>query len=148
MTALKKNIHRRRGNYDARECWHGVLVFNCFAILNINFFPSCFKQKPKLTLSRVSRSQQNGSAHAKGSGIGWSDDGIAMYNGLYDCVAKDRKNRGHPFNREFLKVHQARRQKKEKESQRNLDNQTWQKRRTRDDLAMDLELKSVPESEG
>ena len=115
--------------------------------MNINLSPSCSKQKPKFTLSRVNRSQQNGSAHAKGSGVGWSDDGIAMYNNLYDCVAKDRKNRGHPFNIELLKVHQARRRKKEKESERNLDNQTWQKRKPKDDLAMDLTLKSVSESE-
>ena len=110
--------------------------------------PSCSKQKPKFTLSRVNRSQQNGSARAQGSGVGWSDDGIAMDNGLYDCMAKDRKNHGDPFNKELLKVHQTRRRKKEKESERNLDNQTWQKRKAKDDLAMDFTLKSVPESEG
>ena len=147
MTA-PKNIHRGRGNYDAGECWHGV-VFYCFAILNINFSSSFFEQKSKFTLSRrVSRSQQNESAHAKGSGVGWSDDGIAMHNGLYDCVAKDRKNCGDSFDKELLNVHQARRRKKEKESDCNLDNQTWQKRTAKDDLAMDLDLKSVPESEG
>ena len=117
--------------------------------MNINFSSSFFKQKSKFTISRrVSRSQQNGSAHAKGSGIGWSDDGIAMCNDLYDCAAKDRKNRGDQFNKELLKVHQARRREKEKEPERNLDNQTWQKRKAKDDLAMDLDLKSVPESEG
>jgi hypothetical protein len=115
--------------------------------MKINFSRLCSKQKPKFTLSRVSRSHQNGSTHGKGSGVGWSDDGIAMYNGLYDCVTKDRKNRGHQFNKELLKVHQARRRKKEKESERNLDNQTWQKRKAKDDLAIKLTLKSVPESE-
>ena len=68
-------------------------------------------------------------------------------NGLYDCMAKDRKNCGDQFNKELLKVHRARRRKKEKESERNSDNQTWQKRKAKDDLAMDLDLKSVPESE-
>ena len=126
--------------------WCNILLLRYF---NINFSSSFFEQKSKFTLSRrVSRSQQNGSAHAKGSGVGWSDDGIAMYNGLYDCVAKDRKNCGDQFNKELLKVHQARRRKDEKESERNLDNQTWQKRKAKDDLAMDLNLKSVPESEG
>ena len=71
-----------------------------------------------------------------------------MHNGLYDCVAKDRKNCGDSFDKELLNVHQARRRKKVKESERNLDNQNWQKRTAKDDLAMDLDLKSVPESEG
>jgi hypothetical protein len=78
-------------------------------MLNINLSSSCSKQKPKFTLSRVSRSQQNGSAHAKGSGVGWADDGNALYNDLFDCVAKNCKNCGDPFNKELLKVHQARR---------------------------------------
>ena len=112
------------------------LVAQHFAILNINFSSSFFKQKSKFTLPCVNRSQQNGSAHGKGSGVGWSDDGIAMYNGLYDCVAKDRKNCGDQFNKELLKVHQARRRKKEKESERNLDNQTWQKQKAKDDLVI------------
>ena len=63
-------------------------------------------------------------------------------------MAKVRKNCGDPFNKELLNVHQARRRKKGKESERNLDNQTWQKRKAKDDLAMDLNLKSVSESEG
>ena len=44
-----------------------------------------------------------------------------------DCVAKDCKNCGDQFNKELLKVHRARRRKNKKESERNLDNQTWQK---------------------
>ena len=63
-----------------------------------------------------------------------------MYNGMYDCVAKDCKNCGDQFNKELLKVHRAQRRKKEKESECNLDNQTWQKRTAKDDLAMDLDL--------
>ena len=53
--------------------------------------------------------------HSKGSGIGWSDEGIAMYNKLYDCVATDRSMRGDAFSKELLKRHQACCWKKEKD---------------------------------
>ena len=40
-------------------------------------------QIPKYTFSRISRQQQ------ANSGIGWSDEGIAKYNEVYDLVDSD-----------------------------------------------------------
>jgi hypothetical protein len=62
-------------------------------------------QIPKYTFSRISRQKQ------ANSGIGWSDEGIAKYNDIYDLVESDRQLRGATFNQELLKVHQRRRQK-------------------------------------
>ena len=90
MTAPQNN-HQIGLNDNASECCHGAVAYH-FAIFNTNFSSSCSKEESKFTLSRVSRSQRNGSSHAKGSGVGWSDDhSIAMYKNLFDCVAKDRK---------------------------------------------------------
>lgn len=85
-------------------------------------------QVPKYTFSRISRQQQ-----ANG-GIGWSDDGIAKYNDIYDLVEGDRRLRGNAFNQELLKVHQRRRQKNKKGADRSIDNDRAKKRKPRDDL--------------
>ncbi len=63
-------------------------------------------QIPKYTFSRIGRQKQ------ANIGIGWSDEGIAKYNDIYDLVESDRQLRGATFNQELLKVHQRRRQKK------------------------------------
>ena len=55
------------------------------------------------------------------SGIGWSDEGIAKYNEIYDLVENDRQLRGATFNQELLKVHQRRSQKNKKTTERNVD---------------------------
>ena len=64
---------------------------------------------PKYIFSRISRQQQGN------GGIGWSDDGIAKYNDIYNLVESDRQLRGNTFNQELLKVHQRRRQKNKKQ---------------------------------
>ena len=86
------------------------------------------QQLPKYTHSRISRQQQ-----ANG-GIGWSDDGIAKYNEIYDLVEVDRQLRGNAFNQELLKVHQKRRQKNRKPNEPIVDNERSKKRKPRDDL--------------
>ena len=105
-------------------------------------------QMPKYTLSRISCSRsQISMRHSKGSGIGWSDEGIAMYNKLYDCVATDRSMRGDAFNKELLKVHQARHQKKEKDFDRNVGTLLPRKRKARDDLKPNKKLNKDSETE-
>ena len=85
-------------------------------------------QIPKYTFSRISRQQQ------ANSGIGWSDEGIAKYNEIYDLVEVDRLLRGDTFNQELLKVHQKRRQRNKKGTGQNVDNERSKKRKPRDDL--------------
>ena len=51
-------------------------------------------------------------------GIGWSDEGIAKYNKIYDLVHSDCQLRGVTLNHELLKVHQRRRQKNKKTTDR------------------------------
>ena len=87
---------------------------------------------PKYTFSRISRQQQGN------GGIGWSDDGIAKYNDIYDLVESDRQLRGNTFNQELLKVHQRRRQKNKKTTVQNMDNP--KKRRPCDDLRRSQEF--------
>ena len=87
---------------------------------------------PKYTFSRISCQQQGN------GGIGWSDDGIAKYNDIYDLVESDRQLRGNTFNQELLKVHQRRRQKNKKTTVQNMDNP--KKRRPRDDLRRSQEF--------
>jgi hypothetical protein len=100
------------------------------------------RQLPKYTHSRISRQQQ-----ANG-GIGWSDDGIAKYNEIYDLVEVDRQLRGNAFNQELLKVHQKRRQKNRKLNAPIVDNERSKKRKPRDDLRKNQEcerrLKMTP----
>jgi hypothetical protein len=55
-------------------------------------------------LSRKNRKDANGAA-----GIGWTEDGINMFNELYDNVAEDRISRGATFNNEVLNVFLERR---------------------------------------
>ncbi len=85
-------------------------------------------QVPKYTFSRISCQQQ-----ANG-GIGWSDDGTANYNDIYDLVERNRQFRGDAFNQELLKVHQQRRQKNKKGTDRSIDNDRYKKRKPLDDL--------------
>ena len=101
---------------------------------------------PKYTLSHISRSHSQSIRHSKGSGIGWSDEGIAMYNKLYDCVATDRSMKGDAFNKELLKVHQARWRKKEKEFDHNVDTLLPHKK-AKDDLKPNKELNKDSETE-
>ncbi len=85
-------------------------------------------QIPKYTFSRISRPQQ------ANSGIGWSDEGIAKYNKIYDLVEVDRQWRGDTFNQELLKVHQRRRQRNKIGTGQTADNERSKKRKPRDDL--------------
>lgn len=50
-------------------------------------------------MSRNQRHDSNGVA-----GIGWTEEGFAKFNELYDRVVEDRKNRGAAFNQELLNV--------------------------------------------
>jgi hypothetical protein len=74
-------------------------------------------QIPNYTFSRISWQKQ------ANSGIGWLDEGIAKYNEIYDLMENDRKLRGVKFNQKLLKVHQRRRQKYKKTTERNVDNE-------------------------
>ncbi len=74
-------------------------------------------QIPKYKFSHISRQKQ------ANNGIGWSDKGIAKYNKIYDRVESDCQLRGATFNQELLKVHQRRRQKNKKTTERNVDNE-------------------------
>jgi hypothetical protein len=69
------------------------------------------------TFSRISWHKQ------ANSGIGWSDEGSAKYNEIYDLVESDCPLRGATFNQELLKVHQQRRQKNKKTTEQNVDNE-------------------------
>ena len=76
----------------------------------------------KVHILRISWQQQ-----ANG-GIGWSDDGIDKYNKIYDLIEIDRQQlRGDTFDQELLKVHQKRRQKHKKMTERNGDNERSKK---------------------
>ena len=99
----------------------------------------CLRQLPKYTHSRISRQQQ-----ANG-GIGWSDDGIAKYNELYDLVEVDRQLRGNAFNQELLKVHQKRRQKNKSSHAPIVNNERAKKRKPRDDLRKSQAFDRRPE---
>ena len=70
-----------------------------------------------------------------------------MYNKLYDCVATDRSMQGDALNKELLKVHQARHQKKEKDFDRNVDTLLPRKRKAKDDLKPNKELNKDSETE-
>ncbi len=85
-------------------------------------------QIPKYTFSQISRQPQ-----ANG-GIGWSDEGIAKYNEIYDLVEVDRQLRGDTFNQELLKVHQRRCQQNKKGTGQTLDNERSKKRKPCNDL--------------
>ena len=85
-------------------------------------------QIPKYTFSRISRQQQ------ANSGIGWSDEGIAKYNDVYDLVETDRQLRGATFNQELLKVHQRRRPKNKRTIEKSVDNERAKKQKPRDYL--------------
>jgi hypothetical protein len=85
-------------------------------------------QIPKHTFSRISRQKQ-----ANG-GIGWSDEGIAKYNGIYNLVESDCQLRGATLNQELLKVHQRRRQKNKRSTEKNVDNERAKKQKPCDDL--------------
>ena len=111
-------------------CWYQPL--NNPTLTNSSYF---LRQLPKYTFSRISRQQQ-----ANG-GIGWSDDGIAKYNEIYDLVEVDRQLRGNAFNQELLKVHQKRRQKNKPPNEPILDNDRLKKRKPRDDLRKSQEFK-------
>ena len=87
---------------------------------------------PKYTFSRISCQQQGN------GGNGWSDDGIAKYNDIYDLVESDRQLRGNTFNQELLKVHQRRRQMNKKKTVQNMDNP--KKQRPCDDLRSSQEF--------
>lgn len=115
---------------DAVNLWTTLTPPNSSALL---------RQLPKYTLSRISRQKQ-----ATG-GIGWSDDGIAKYNEIYDLVEVDRQLRGNAFNQELLKVHQKRRQKNKKPNERTVDNERSKKRKPRDDLRKSQEFECRPE---
>jgi hypothetical protein len=95
-------------------------------------------QIPEYTFSRISRQKQ-----AK-SGIGWSDEGIAKYNDIYDLVESDRQLRGATFNQELLKVHQRRRQKNKRTAENNGANERSKKRKPRDDLRRSQKLDHEP----
>jgi hypothetical protein len=85
-------------------------------------------QIPKYTFSRISRQKQ------ANSGIGWSDEGIAKYNNIYNLVESDHQLRGATFNQELLKVHQRRRQNNKRATEKNVDNERTKKRKPRYDL--------------
>jgi hypothetical protein len=71
--------------------------------------PCSSLQAPKYTFSRIGLKQQTN------GGIGWSDEGIARYNEIYDRVLKaDHLLQGNTFNKESLKVYRQRHQKKRK----------------------------------
>ena len=68
-----------------------------YKVGNLNKLLTFVKQKPKYTWSRNQRHDSNGVA-----GIGWTEEGFAKFNELYDRVVEDRKNRGAAFNQELL----------------------------------------------
>ena len=92
------------------------------------------------TASEVYVFAQSRQQQANG-GIGWSDDGIAKYNKIYDLVEVDRQLRGKAFNQELLKVHQKRRQKNKPPNKPTMDNERLKKRKPRDDLRKSQEFK-------
>jgi hypothetical protein len=95
-------------------------------------------QIPNCTFSHISWQKQ------ANSGIGWSDEGIAKYNEIYDLVESDCRLRGATFNQELLKVHQQRRQKNKKTTERNVDNERAKKRKPRDDLQRSQKFERGP----
>ncbi len=105
---------------------------NNLTLTNLSYV---LRQLPKYTFSRISCLQQ-----ANG-GIGWSDDGIAKYNEIYDLVEVDRQLRGNAFNQELLKVHQKRRQKNKPPNEPTMDKERLKKRKPRDDLRKSQEFK-------
>ena len=75
--------------------------------LAVNCLFVCFCQVPKYTYSRISRQQSVASG-----GFGWSNKGIQKYNAMHQhLVSNDRDLHGEAFNKELLKVHQARRKR-------------------------------------
>jgi hypothetical protein len=101
-------------------------------LTNSSYF---LRQLPKYTFSRISPQQQ-----ANG-GIGWSDDGIAKYNEIYDLVEVDCQLQGNAFNQELLKVHQKRHQKNKPPNIPTMDNERFKKRKPRDNLRKSQEFK-------
>ena len=82
---------------------------NHTAITNPTLAMNClfvFGQVPKYTYSRISRQQSVASG-----GSGWSNEGIQKYNAMHHLVSNDRGLHGEAFNKELLKVHQARRKR-------------------------------------
>ena len=57
-------------------------------------------------------------------GIGWLDNGIAMFNAIYNFVEADCLLRGNTFNKELLKVHQLCRQKNKKGPDRSTEGES------------------------
>ena len=72
-----------------------------------------FWQEPKYTASSKSKRLKQSGDVAKGkSGIGWSEEGMKLYNELYDLVVADRNERGPVFNNELLNVFVERRRQR------------------------------------
>ena len=94
-------------------------------------------QIPNYTFSQISRQKQ------ANSGIGWSDEGNAKFNEIYDLAESDRQLRGATFNQELLKV-QRRRQKNKITTERNVDNERAKKRKPRDNLQRSQKFEQRP----
>ncbi len=71
-------------------------------------------KEPKYTVSSKTKRVKPRNNSTKGNvGIGcWSDEGINLYNKLYDLVTTDREERGAVFNNELLSVFVDRRRKR------------------------------------
>ena len=111
----------------------------CKTLTRTNHKVWLVSQIPKYTFSHISRQKQ------ANSGIGWSDEGIAKYNKIYVLVESDRQLRGATFNQELLKVHQRRRQKNKKTTERNvLDNERSKKRKPCDNLQRSQKFERGP----
>ena len=100
----------------------------CKTLTQTNHKVWLVSQIPKYTFSHISRQKQ------ANSGIGWSDEGIAKYNTIYDLVESDCQLQGTTFNQELLKVHQRRHQKNKKTTEWNVVNERAKKRKPRDNL--------------
>ena len=110
----------------------------CQTLTRTNHKVWSVSQIPKYTFLRISQQKQ------ANSGIGWSDEGIAKYNDIYNLVESDRQLRGATFNQDLLKVHQRRRQKNKKTTERNVDNERAKKRKPRDDLQRSQKFERGP----
>ena len=110
----------------------------CQTLTQTNHKVWSVSQIPKYTFSRIGRQKQ------ANIGIGWSDEGIAKYNDIYDLVESDRQLRGATFNQELLKVHQQRRQKNKKATERNVGNKRAKKPKPCDDLQRSQKFEHGP----
>jgi hypothetical protein len=66
-------------------------------------------------ITKYTFSRQKGRL-TNGGGSGWSDEGHKRYNLLYRLVQRDRRQSGASFNKELLKVFQARRLRDRKQN--------------------------------